>query len=224
MKSREPIMQSIEPTAENDTAPRMPIRVRVGYPWTSPGDGQPYIARSDPRWQAIRSIVNSTFQWIETSTSKRKQPPFTLKLELRRLRGMHGQPLFDNLRERISEADVLIMDIGTTNGSDYNANVLLETGMALALHMEKKRGLFILKPRERCTPSDLNGFLITEYQQAADRGSIEICDRHGFDAALRGTIFAIARERQMIGENRFPSLDTVDDDDESEKNTNAEAK
>ena len=52
----------------------------------------------------------------------------TFVFEVARLRGTHGRMLLDNLRTRISESDILIMDTGTSDGKGFNHNVLLEKG------------------------------------------------------------------------------------------------
>lgn len=194
-----------------NSTPARPIRVRVGYPWTLTTDGTPYVARSDARWKAIRDIVKPAFKWIETYNSKRHAPPQQLEIDFARLRGTHGQFLLENLKTRISDADILILDIGTTAGDGLNPNVLLECGLALGLHMEKKNRIFILKPTTQKTPSDLNGFLFTEYDVDAKSATIQLNDKNGFVAALRSTILAIARERHMIGESKAPSFEDEDE-------------
>jgi len=116
--------------------------------------------------------------------------------------------LLDNLRGRIEAADILIMDIGSADGQSFNPNVLLETGMAVAYCSATLRKPFILKPASLLEPSDLKGFLFTDYE-LADRGPgvIRLLDDAGFQAALRSTIISIAFERGMIGPRCEPGTD-----------------
>jgi hypothetical protein len=168
------------------------IRVVVGYPWTKDDSGKVISARADKRWRSIREYVISVRKWMETSVSRRMPAPVTFDFDVVRLRGTHGRMLLDNLRIKILEADILIMDIGSMNGKDFNTNVLLETGMAIACEAEALQDLFILKPAGLNAPSDLTGFLFTEYQVTQD-GSIKINDVPGFLAALRGAVIRKAR-------------------------------
>jgi hypothetical protein len=119
--------------------------------------------------------------------------------------------LLENLRDRIRDADILIMDIGSSDGTGLNHNVLLETGMAIAYGSERLRDIFILKPSKLREPSDLTGFLFTNYSVIKGSSAIKIVDAHGFQAALRSSIIRIAQERQMIGARRRPNVESEDD-------------
>lgn len=188
------------------------IHVSVGYPWSKRDDGQLTSVKSDERWQSIAKHARSVGEWVKTSVSRRAPAPLPFDFQVGRLRGTHGQMLLNNLRERIRDADILIMDIGSSDGSSLNCNVLIETGMALAFETERLRDTFILKPRTVPAPTDLNGFLFTDYEVIGRKGAIKINDVHGFQAALRGSVIRMAREREMIGSRLTPHVEVADDD------------
>lgn len=175
------------------------IRIAVGYPWSRNNDNQVVAAIADKRWRSIRDCVTPIGDWVKAYVSQRLPAPAPFVLEVARLRGTHGRMLLDNLRTRIAESDILIMDIGSSDGSVFNNNVLLEAGMAIAHESEAIRDIFILKPASLNAPSDLNGFLFTDYQISDSKGSIKIIDVPGFQAALRSAVLRKARERNMIG-------------------------
>jgi hypothetical protein len=186
---------------EQPSGPRpSAIRVVVGYPWTKVDKDRAVAPLSDKRWTSIRDCVTSVGGWVRTSISRRTLAPVPFVYEVARLRGTHGRMLLDNLRSRISESDILIMDIGSSDGKRFNPNVLLETGMAIAQQGGVLRDLFILKPAKRPVPSDLCGFLFTDYEVVDNEGAIKIVDVHGFQAALRSAVLRRARERNMIGQ------------------------
>ena len=175
------------------------IRITVGYPWSKNNDNQVAAAIADERWKSIRDCVKPVGDWVKTYVSKRLPAPSPFVFEVARLRGTHGRMLLDNLRSRIAEADILIMDIGSSNVSVFNNNVLLEVGMSIAHESEDIRDLFILKPARLNAPSDLNGFLFTDYRITDNYGSIKIIDIPGFQASLRSSVLRKAWERNMIG-------------------------
>ena len=139
------------------------IKIVVGYAWAKGTDGRPVPPRQDQRWQSIKGKLASVSKWVETMASRRGPSLNRLDIRIERLRGSHGQMLLDNLRGRIEGADILIMDIGSSDGQSCNPNVLLETGMAIVVGPKKLRNLFILKPSKLDEPSDLKGFLFTGY-------------------------------------------------------------
>jgi len=188
------------------------IRVAVGYPWMKNGNNI-VPARSDVRWKSIRDYVKPVGEWMKTTVSRRLAAPVPFVLEVARLRGTHGRMLLDDLRVRIPEADILVMDIGSFDGSAFNHNVLLETGMAIAQDTKAFRDIFILKPASLDAPSDLRGFLFTEYT-VEGQGEIKIIDVAGFQAALRGSILRMARERDMIGLRQGPYAGFEDEADD----------
>jgi hypothetical protein len=88
--------------------------------------------------------------------------------------------------------------------------VLVEVGIAIGLGFERRRSLYILKPKGQKSPSDLSGFLFSEYSVdgAGSRNrKLSIIDGNGFHAALRATIFSMAMERGMIGTPRKNSVE-----------------
>lgn len=187
------------------------IRIVVGYPWTKVGKDRAVAPRSDKRWASIRDCVTSVGDWVRTSISRRLPAPVQFVYEVARLRGTHGRMLLDNLRSRISESDILIMDIGSSDGKRFNPNVLIEAGMAIAQSDGVLRDLFILKPADRPAPSDLCGFLFTDYEVVDDEGAIKIVDVHGFQAALRNAVLRRGRERNMIGQRKEPYVGPEDE-------------
>jgi len=174
-----------------------PIRIVVGYPWDKDDDGKVSSPRKGHHWQWLKAKVESEAKAIKTIAEKREGGiPLTIRIE--RLRGLHGAMLLDNLNARIERADILVMDIGSVSETQFNCNVLIEVGVAIGYGHHRKNNLFILKAQDRSAPSDLNGFLFSEYMQKED-GTLSLCDDPGFRAALRARIFDIAMERGMIG-------------------------
>jgi len=109
------------------------------------------------------------------------------------------------------------MDIGNRNCTGYNSNVLIELGIALGLGKLDSAAVFVLKPRARKLPSDLAGFLVTDY--AKDGDSLALSDKPGFNAALRTKLMSLAESRGMIGRKSSP--DVSSDDDELSDSTNS---
>lgn len=198
-------------TAPQDLPPEQPrgsrpsaIRVVVGYPWTKVGTDRVVAPRSDKRWAAIRDHAVSVGNWVKTSVSRRRAAPVPFVFEVARMRGTHGRMLLDNLRARFAESDILIMDIGSSDGKSFNPNVLLETGMAIALQDGDLQDLFILKPAGLTVPSDLSGFLFTDYDVIDGDSAIKLVDVQGFQAALRSAVLRKARQLNMIGPRKGP--------------------
>jgi predicted nucleotide-binding protein len=98
--------------------------------------------------------------------------------------------LLTTLQHRIERADVLVMDL-----AGGNPNVLLEVGMAVAMHKAESGALIILKPRNESWPSNLQGIVYCNYDKSLRRG---LEDQAGFRAALRTQILKAAKEREMI--------------------------
>jgi hypothetical protein len=118
------------------------------------------------------------------------------------------------LRSRIAEAEILIADLGSDGASgQLNHNVLVELGMALQTDKYISGGIFVLKPANAPSPSDLNGILLTEYNRLvitknirAPKKQYKIIDEIGFNAALKSKIVKVARERGMIGAPKTPEI------------------
>lgn len=195
-----------ENTGDVIAVPHSPrITVMIGYSWAKSENGLGISPRNDGRWQAIKSKVKSEANAIKTYARNRKPALHKVDICIERLRGTHGDMLLGNLLGRIKKADVLIFDVGSFEsgsfeGGSYNSNVLLEIGMALALARHEQRRLFVLKPQSLKTPSDLSGFLFTDYHSAD--GKLKLSDDPGFRAALRSSLMEIARSRGMIGDPR----------------------
>jgi hypothetical protein len=106
------------------------------------------------------------------------------------------------------------MDIGSDRGDAHaNSNVLIELGMAIAIDSDSRRGIFVLKPDTCDWPSDLNGFLYTEYKNTpSDENKLELFDYHGFDAAVRSVLLDLARTREMLDSPNVSIVEVQDED------------
>jgi hypothetical protein len=146
--------------------------------------------RQDKRWSFLRSLVKKVIDECEarvrTSPGEHK-----LAVYLHRLRGRQGMNLLSTLRQRIARADALVMDL-----AGHNPNVLIEVGMAVAMHKGESGSLIILKPTNEPWPSNLQGIVYCNYDKSLRRG---LDDQAGFRAAVRARILKIAKERGMMG-------------------------
>lgn len=186
------------------------IRLCVGYQWGKDKQLNLIAAKSDPRWQPIRGFAMKAGEAVRRSLTKRKPASTPFRLDIARLRGTHGQFLLQDLRERIQSADILIFDIGPRDGAGFNQNVLIELGMALAATPPKH--VFILKQLRADLPSDLQGFLVTNYEESAHGGGFRLLDALGFHAALRSAIRRVAESRGMVGPARHPFVGAEEDE------------
>ncbi len=196
----------------HDQIPFPPVQIFVSYPWPRGNDACNSV-RTDARWIGLRNLIRTVAEDVKRRAEKRSPPDRILDIRINRLRGLHGQHLLDTLRTRISRGDVLIMDIGNRNCTGYNSNVLIELGIALGLGKLDSAAVFVLKPKARKLPSDLAGFLVTDYTKHGD--SVALSDKLGFNAALRAKLMSIAEARGMIGRKSSPEV-TSDDDDPSD--------
>jgi hypothetical protein len=175
-----------------------PIRILVGYEWQKDARRRILPARSHhKRWGVWRDIAKKECDTLRSSADKRPgSVPFRASVE--RLRGTHGQFLLGDLIERMRRADILLMDIGSSGPDRLNSNVLLEIGIILGLDPTlAAKSLFVLKPEGLELPSDLVGFLATDYRET--NGPLKLVDAPGFRPALRAAIRRYAVERSMIG-------------------------
>ena len=214
---QKPKLLDIKASEDRTASPPSRIRIAVGYQWVKGADERSMPPRSDLRWQSIKSKVKNVTKWVETFTSNRGAPQCKLDISIERLRGSHGQMLLENLRGRIEAADVLVMDIGSSDGRSFNPNVLLETGMAIALNAGGKQWPFILRPAGlKLSPSDLAGFLFTEYEpiDGGGNGAIGLLDDSGFQASLRSVLISIAQERGMVGPRLKPGTEIEGEGDD----------
>lgn len=193
-----------------------PIRILVSYEWEKEVSEKGTLlkpVREHRRWKNISRRLKSIADAVNTFG---KKYPGTNKIDIRidRLRGLHGAALLPTLIERIKLADILVMDIGSDRGDAHaNSNVLIELGMALAIDGDQKRGIFVLKPDTCDWPSDLNGFLYTEYKNTpSDKNKLELLDYHGFDAAVRSVLLDLARTRDMLGSPNVSIVEVQDED------------
>ena len=75
--------------------------------------------------------------------------------------------LLSTLRERIERADALVMDL-----AGHNPNVLIEVGMAVAMHKGESGALIILKPKNESWPSNLqDSAVVSRFVQTRTRPS-----------------------------------------------------
>lgn len=185
------------------------IRVRIGYPWAKDDDGL-VASRSDSRLQCIRGWVKSAGDTVKNSITKWRPGSTAFRLDVSRLRATHGQMLLHNLCDRIQSADILLFDIGACDGKRFNENVVLEAGMALAFSTVMAKRIFILKPKKLAHPSDLQGFLVSNYRLEEGVERLELEDGLGFHAALRSAIRDVAEIRGMVG----PASKRSDDDED----------
>ena len=136
------------------------VKVFVGFAWEKVAD-----CTADASWSAIKQYFKKT----NDSLCKR----YGVSISFRRLRASHGRFIWESVREKIAAADVCIFDVaarpedgGKTSNkvpyANFNANVLLELGAALAKPTPR---VLIMKPSnlEVGWPSDLNGLCYTSY-------------------------------------------------------------
>ncbi len=184
-----------------------PADIFVAYPWSKDMAAEVIAPRTDIRWKSIQRQIEAAVAAVKKSAAKTPST-FCFNIRVRRLRGRHGQFLLFTLLDRLKNAELLVMDIGSSDGNGFNQNVLVELGMAIGLDKLATMGIFILMPKGLLLPSDLQGFLYSAYELNAD-GEIKLVDSQGFHAALRSSIRDIARRKGMLGYSR-------DNDEEEE--------
>ena len=196
-----------------NSAPPEPIEIFVSFPWTKRGEVTVGV-REDERWVFLRDRITRV---IEECKRRVDQMPGKYKLHIRlnRLRGRQGMNLLSTLRERISRADVLVIDIGETN-----PNVMIEVGIGVALCKSESGALFILKPKSVDWPSNLQGLIYCNYDQSLQKG---LEDQAGFRGALRTQILKVARQRNMLGSPKH-GLVEVEGEEPERKRRAAESK
>ena len=206
-----------ENSANRNEIDPMPIRIVVSYEWEKQyfeEDGRSEVRplRQHRRWAAIKDLLQGA---IDNAKSRSDKIPgkTQFQVEIVRLRGRHGMALLPNLMNRISVADIIVVDLGTENEKlGINTNVILELGMALQAGKSNDGSLFVLKPHSFSWPSDLQGFLCSEYQLSkSPQYKFKMNDRTGFDAALRAKIIEIAKLRGMLGRRNEKQIEYEDD-------------
>jgi hypothetical protein len=182
-------MNPVKDVDNNRKSPPPPIEIYVSCPWAKRGKATVPM-RQDKRWAflrgRIRKVIDECYARIGALPGQHKPD-----IRLHRLRGRQGMNLLITLRDRIDRADVLVMDL-----AGGNANVLLEVGMAMAMHKAESGALIILKPKDEPWPSNLQGLVYCNYDKSLRRG---LEDQAGFRAALRTQILKVAKEREMMG-------------------------
>ena len=183
------------------------INVYVGYGWDSHRNSdidkklECKNALEDKYWKFWRSHLVSFAKKIETHFKKQK---LDIAICVKRLRATHSQFVFQSIKEKIEDADVLIFDISGNldYGLGFNSNVLLELGVALGINKEpfvicnnklKSENLKKIKPQEIACPrfpSDLNGFTVSYYTADESKGqwSAKFEEFQAFFTKLRGSI------------------------------------
>lgn len=196
----------------NSTLFEGPVQIYVSYAWGKDDGGNLISPRQDEKWKNLRSLLNSVADEVKKRAEKRPGE-YALDIRINRLRGRHGSHLLDTLRERINRGDVFVMDIADAEVAGFNPNVMLELGMAIGIGKLEARGLFVLKPKALKWPSDLLGFMYSEYDpQIATADNPGLVDTPGFRAALKSTIEEIARDRGMIGNAKDISIEIEGDE------------
>ena len=171
-----------------ESVTKEPIEIYVSCPWARKGKSTLPI-RQDKRWAFLRGLIKNVMDECQARVSA-AQGQHKLDIRLHRLRGRQGMNLLSTLRDRIERADVLVMDL-----AGGNPNVLLEVGMAVAMHKAESGALMILKPKNEPWPSNLQGIVYCNYHQSLRRG---LDDQAGFRAALRTQILKVAKNRRML--------------------------
>jgi hypothetical protein len=154
------------------------LSIRYGYPWENNSPCE------DAKYFFLKHIAESGAAAIESMIGPNNE---RVEVVCSRLRGQHGCLILSNIRTRIQSADVLLLDL-----DGYNANVMLELGMALS-NSENGQFIFLLLKEGQSIPSDLSGYLISFYQETEDYALV---DANGFHAALRS---ALVKRAQFKG-------------------------
>jgi len=164
------------------------IEIYVSSPWSKKGKSTVSV-RDDRRWAFLRGLIKKV---IDECHSRVRASPGEYKLDIRlhRLRGRQGMNLLSTLCERIERADALVMDL-----AGHNPNVLIEVGIAVAMHKGESGALIILKPKNEPWPSNLQGIVYCNYDKSLRQG---LEDQAGFRAALRTRVLKVAKDRQML--------------------------
>lgn len=185
------------------------IQILVSHEWDADDNGIVSIYQ-DKKWKGLRKLIKKVTNDV-TTRSENRPGDRKLDIQIKRLRGQHGQFILKALIDRIEQGDVLIVDIGGQRHGDFNPNVLIELGIALGMGKLDSENLFILKPATLSWPSDLHGILYTDYEVHED--SLKLKDAVGFHAALRGTLMNIARQKNMLGDVKQATV-SIEGEDE----------
>lgn len=145
------------------------IKVYVGYAWQRVDH-----CIADERWSEIKNYFKRTNEHLETR--------YGVGIDFRRLRASHGRFIWDSVRDKILGADVLIFDVGMLPTSavptgkeisykDFNANVILEMGAALA-NPNARMLLLCPKSLKNKIPTDISGLCYSSYIDKMEKDGI----------------------------------------------------
>lgn len=186
------------------------IQILVSHEWDADDNGIVSIYQ-DKKWKPLRKLIKKVTDDVK-KRSENRPGDRKLDIQIKRLRGQHGQFILKALLDRIEQGDILIVDIGGERHGEYNPNVLIELGIALGMGKLDSENLFILKPVSLTWPSDLHGILYTDYEVNDD--SLKLKDAVGFHAALRGTLMNLARQKNMLGDVKQATVSIEGEEDE----------
>ena len=130
-------------------------------------------------------------------------------INYRRLRASAGRTMLDSIYNRIINSQVIIIDI-----SEFNPNVFLEAGIALALEKENSylSIYFIRQKKEHINlpegiPSDLQGYFISEYT-INNKGEVSFNDSN----SLRMSIESDVKEYFNTLKKTFNQIDEINEE------------
>jgi hypothetical protein len=109
----------------------MPIQILVSHEWDADDNGIVAIYK-DKKWKRLRGLIKKVTDDV-TKRSENRSGERKLDIQIKRLRGQHGQFILKALLDRIEQGDILIVDIGGGRHGRYNPNVLIELGIALGM-------------------------------------------------------------------------------------------
>lgn len=170
--------------------------ISSAYQWTKDGEE---ITKSE---KAIKYMVSR----IKSRFSDNENGKYNYNINYRRLRASAGRTILNSIIKRIEDSQVVIIDLTADN-----RNVLIETGIALALE-KNNQFLSIYFIRERSDslklpegiPGDLQGYFISEYTLDKN-GKVTFNDNN----SLRMSIESDVKEYFNTRENVFNLIDEI---------------
>lgn len=180
-----------------------PISVRVGYEWQKKAGDKARDKKApqkDDVWPFLRDQIDRVLKSVQKTTLKKSIAPWPFSYRLGRMRARQGASLLPRFIELCETSDIVVFDI-----SKYNPNVMFELGLAVAIKGVASGRVFVLMEAPSCdeiqqglqkVPGDLAGYFITFYTRK--KNGFEICDKQGFNAALKAIVLDDARSRGMI--------------------------
>ena len=119
------------------------IQILVSHEWDADDNGIVSIYQ-DKIWKRLRKLIKKVTDDVK-KRSENRPGDRKIDIQIKRLRGQHGQFILKALLDRIEQGDILIVDIGGERHGEYNPNVLIELGIALGMGKLDSENLFILK-------------------------------------------------------------------------------